>query len=230
MEKNKENNHKLNNLISALTSNYNVKIKYKNESLLMKLLGHILFFNPRFLNEYSTTIGNTIYFPSKNKVNKYSEVYLSLTLHEFQHIKDSNNINSFLYSTMYLFPQILFLLIIPLYFIIGWWALLSVVFLAPIPAPFRSKIELRGYKVSLFTIAVILKENGYKGLELEEKLYSFANDFNEKFCNSSYYFMKPSGVKKELMEFINVLLKSPDIYKITEIDKDIRKLTKQFLS
>ena len=49
---------------------YDFKIKYKNESLFMKVIGFLLFFNKTFMTNYITTIGSTIYYPSREWCEK----------------------------------------------------------------------------------------------------------------------------------------------------------------
>ncbi len=43
----------------------NLKIKFKDQDPLMKLVGKLMFFNPGFMTQFVTTIGETIYWPSK---------------------------------------------------------------------------------------------------------------------------------------------------------------------
>ena len=44
---------------------YDIRIAFKDESFLMKLLGFLLFFTKEFMTRFTTTIGNTVYFPSR---------------------------------------------------------------------------------------------------------------------------------------------------------------------
>lgn len=96
--------------VIEITNNYipNIKIKYKDKSLLMKILSKLLFFNKDFMNKYTTTIGNTIYFPTENFINTYPISSISILLHECVHISDSRK--NPLFKFLYLTPQILFLL------------------------------------------------------------------------------------------------------------------------
>ena len=57
----------LENVIQAAKKYYpELKVEFKDESKFMKFLGVLLFFNKEFMSNYSTTIGNTVYFPSRH--------------------------------------------------------------------------------------------------------------------------------------------------------------------
>ena len=43
-----------------------LKLRYKDESTLMKIMGKLMFFNPSFMTQFTTTIGETIYFHPRN--------------------------------------------------------------------------------------------------------------------------------------------------------------------
>lgn len=163
-----------------------LQIKFKNESIFMKILGMILFFNPAFMSTYITTIGNTMYFPSNEYVTKSSTAASIVLLHELVHVFDSKKENKLLFSILYLMPQILVLFFFPLLFLIGWKiALLSLVFLAPIPAYFRMKPERRAYTISLYAI----HKFGEKGHKVN--IDTGKNEIINQFKTGSYYFMWP---------------------------------------
>lgn len=167
-------------------------VKYKNESLLMKILARILFFNKNFMN-ITTTLGSTIYFPSSTKVKLSPVSNTVILLHEVSHIYEGKKKNSLLYKFLYLFPQILFLLSIPILVLFGWkLAILCLCFLLPIPAYFRMKEERQAYVISLYVMNRL------------NNIYNFNIDLNphkdlfiKEFSNSNYYFMWPlPGIKK----------------------------------
>ena len=62
---------------------YNVKIAFKNESKLMCFLSHFLFFNKRFMTEYITVVGKTVYFPSSEWLSKNRDSAAQTLCHEF---------------------------------------------------------------------------------------------------------------------------------------------------
>ncbi len=162
-----------------------IRIGYKDSSKFMKLIGGLLFFNKGFMTDYITTIGKTIYFPNKESVTSRSAY--KVLAHEYVHIKDSERYGSILYSLMYLFPQILALF--GLLFLFKIYFVLFFICLLPLPAYWRSRIELRGYAMSLF---MEHKEGRVFGVE----------GINDQFIGSGYYWMWPFGVKKELHKFV----------------------------
>jgi hypothetical protein len=163
----------------------NVQIKYKNESVLMKTLGVILFFNPQFM-DYITTIGTTIYYPTREFVRDAPISSTIDLLHELVHVRDAQNENKILFGLLYLLPQLLVLLGLPLLFIFGWKiALFSLIFLAPLPAYFRMKDEKKAYTISMYVVNK-LNQHGYSiNLDVQKQF------FVSQFKGSSYYFMWP---------------------------------------
>jgi sorbitol-specific phosphotransferase system component IIC len=88
-----------------------LKIAFKDESRVQKILGVLLYpFNPEYLAHYTTTIGDTIYFSSKQVYEKSPSGSLTVIAHEFVHILDSKK--DLLFRVKYLFPQIL--VVVPL--------------------------------------------------------------------------------------------------------------------
>ena len=172
------------------------KIKYKDEDKLMLTLSKILFFNKRFFTDFTTTIGKTVYFPSREKVRKNTGNYFSTLCHEYVHVLDYVQ-NPFLFVIKYLFPQLLIILALlaffafinPLYLLF----LIALAFAAPIPAPGRTWAELRGYGMSL-------KVKQWKG-----KKNIKADDYIEQFTSANYYFMCPFSnyVKKKLQMYLD---------------------------
>lgn len=128
-----------------------LNITAKEDSRLMRFLARILFFNKRFLTEFITTIGKTIYVPQPF-FKQGTNIILTLA-HEAQHYWD-NRRWKLLYSIGYLSPQIWalgsLLSLLAIWFS-NWWlvTLACLIFLAPILAPFRMLIERRGYLMSL---------------------------------------------------------------------------------
>lgn len=180
--------------------------KFKNESLLMKLIGFILFFNKNFMRSYTTTIGNTVYFPSSQFIENNPERALIVAAHEYRHAYDANKISNILFSIIYLMPQLLFLLIIPALFVFGYWGLLFLIFLFPLPAYGRMRLELNGYITSLFILDKILLEmkasDEYRALKLQQSLI----EKNKQFTGAAYYFMWPFGVKTQLFKALDKIL------------------------
>lgn len=196
---------KFNALVTIYNQQYpKLKIKYKSESLLMKIIGFIIFFNRSFMTKYITTIGSTIYFPNKQELeNEKSNKYLKILTHEVQHIHDSNGFwKSLAFNLGYLFPQSLAPLML-IFCAIYWWLglILFAIFLLPLPAPFRKYLELRGYCISLFMSNMTMAGSSptYRKLILQQYIY----DINSQFTTGAYYFMWPFGVKTDLEDAID---------------------------
>lgn len=167
---------------------YDLKVRFKNESILMRVLGIILFFNPDFMTNYTTTIGNTVYFPSKEWLESRKTSAAAVLAHELVHIQDSKEAGLIVFSYTYLVPQIFALLSLFAIFS-SWWWLLCLVFLAPIPAPFRTYWELRGYAMS--------DAVRYKSTEKFTDIDWMAGQFT----SGSYFFMWPfkADIKKRIL-------------------------------
>lgn len=162
------------------------EIAYKEDSKFMKFLGAVLFFNKDF-HKYITTINNTIYFPNKNYFIEKPVSSISTLLHELVHVSDKNRLTFPLFALLYLSPQILFLFCIPLFFVLPIkFALIALLFLAPLPAIGRAWLEFRAYCMSLY-VAHVLSDQ-----------YNVLVDFQgmkanilKQFTGAPYYFMFP---------------------------------------
>jgi hypothetical protein len=162
-----------------------LQIKYKNQSLFMKILGMILFFNPTFMTSYITTIGSTVYFPNTDEINNRPNSAAIVLLHELVHIHDSKKWGRLLFSFLYLTPQVFLLLAIPALLII--WKIALVLFLLfalPFPSYFRMLFEKRAYLTSLYVLNAYGKKQNFPPLLASQK-----DIWIKHFKDSSYYFM-----------------------------------------
>lgn len=182
---------------------YNPKlnIQFKDESVFMKLLGKLVFFNKGFMTTYTTTIGNTISFPSRKFVEEKPESALIVVAHEYRHTRDNKRL-SILYPLLYLSPQILALLTILFVVLFGWWGLVGMAFLLPIPSCGRTVLEVHGYTMSLFILHEIMLEEGRDEVYREHHLRLAADKINKDFIGPNYYFMWPFGVLDKLLAAI----------------------------
>ena len=166
-------------------------IKRKSESLLMRLLSFVLFFNKDFMTAYVTTIYPTIYVPDwwgfqKNREREEIEILA----HEYVHLYDRKHM-WWLFNILYLSPQIFSLLAFGAFWNLSYlWFLLC---LLPWPSPGRAWLEFRGYRMSLAMFYWnILKEDP----ENKEKYYTFLEYYDitwivQQFTGPAYYFMFP---------------------------------------
>lgn len=85
-------------------------VKFKEASTFMKVLAFLVFpFNPEFQERYTTTIGKTVYFPSKEKYEADPEKSFTTLFHESVHLWDEKE-HPFTFKLSYLFPQVLAIL------------------------------------------------------------------------------------------------------------------------
>ena len=134
------------------------KIRYKNESKFMKGLFLLLKpFCPTFQTNFTTVIGSTIYFPSREFVQNAPHSAMRILSHEVVHLLDQQKFSKPVFMLSYLFPQLLALGVFSFPFI-DWWSLWFLIFLLPLPAPFRFYFEARGYAMNVLTASESHKE------------------------------------------------------------------------
>jgi hypothetical protein len=134
-------------------------VKWKTDSLTQKLLGWVLFFNPKYMTGYITTFYPSVYFPSKDRYESNPTNSLQVLAHERVHLMDSVRYGMW-FKFSYLLPQVLFvpLLLASIACLIGHLKLASLILLAlglvaliPWPSPWRVNWEKRGYAMTLAT-------------------------------------------------------------------------------
>lgn len=173
-------------LISAAKQHFpDLQIKYKDQSTFMKILGKLLFFNPSFMKTYTTTIGSTIYFPSKTFLKLQPAMMTIILLHELIHVNDAQKLPKYVFEFLYLFPQIISLLLIPL-LLVSWKLFLPLIilFALPLPAYFRMIYEKRAYLVSLYVTNKLNQK-----YQLTNTLEENKNLYLSQFKSGAYYFM-----------------------------------------
>lgn len=190
--------------IKNLNKITSINIKYKDDSLLMKILSYVLFFVK--FNTFATTIGNNIYLPNREFIKSKELDSIALVGHEFVHVRDEQRLGSFIYKFLYLFPQILVVIFIPLCFINIYLGLIGLFFLLPLPAYFRRNLELRGYTGTLLGCNIILKRQGVNFEDRVSRLTALVDELNVYFTGSFYYFMWPFGVRAKLKENLEKVL------------------------
>lgn len=188
------------------------EIAYKDSSSLMKIIATILFFNKTFMTDFITTIGYTVYFPSKEQIEKNEFSSIATLAHEYVHAIDAKRINPIIFSILYLIPIPLFLITLACGLL--WWPLylISLIFLLPLPAPFRMWAEVRGYTMTLFIINEIYKERRISLKNRKEHLYEMCKNIDKNFTGPAYYFMWPFGREAILKENANKII-SGDIFR-----------------
>ena len=213
---------KFNKFVSLMLVHFpDVTIAYKDESSLMRFVSRLLFFNHGFMTDFVTTIGNTVYFPSRTFIENDPDLSIQIFAHECVHINDSTKFGNVVFTLLYLLPQLLVLFTIPALFLFGWWGLLGLLLLGPIPSPTRSYIEKRGYIMSLFVLDRQYRAIGLSDNERILNLHKSAQMISSRyFAGSAYYFAWPSGITTELMEAIKAI-DSGDILDTDEVFRHV---------
>lgn len=82
------------------------ELRFKNESALMKTLGFFMRpFNSMFMTRYTTTLGSTVYFPSKVGYEDDLDSSVLILAHEFVHMYDEREVG-IRFKLGYASPQI----------------------------------------------------------------------------------------------------------------------------
>lgn len=175
----------------------NLELRDKSSSKLMCAAGWLfstIKVNDKFMTNFFTIIGTKIYAPVPILEGMTDARLLQVLMHETIHAFDRAKLGNVLFSAAYLFPQTLALLA-PFGVMMAavsrntsWlWLLLTLLFLAPIPAPFRMWLELRANRSDV-SFAKKVTYNNRTGEELPTNYISWLVD---RYCNGEYYFMWP---------------------------------------
>ena len=174
---------------------YGFAIIDKRKSIFMRTIACLLFFAPKFLTHFVTSIGRKVYVPELPWNPNMPRAATRTLAHEYQHLSDMRAWRLVPFCIMYLFPQILAFFAI-LAFFFGPWFLLFLLFLAPWPSITRAWLEYRGYRMTIY--AHYWLYNGTKP--------NF-DRLADNFVTSSYYWMFPFHkflVRRFLNDFNNV--------------------------
>jgi hypothetical protein len=162
-----------------------MQIRFKDESFSMRALGKLLFFNNKFTSSFTTTIGRTIYFPSRQWCAEDPGRASSVLAHELVHIDQYAQWNLG-FVVGYLFPQVLALLsVLAIWF--GPVALAFLLFLLPLPAPLRARFEAQAYNTSI-AVAEQIAQVTLTPLAVRSMAVSIAQ---ANFSSANYYYMWP---------------------------------------
>lgn len=142
----------------SLSDRLDITIRFKTSSWFMKSLSVIMYFvqgfKTDFMTRYTTTVGNTVYFPNEEHISDKNRASKILA-HEIVHVSDLETLGTIRFGWMYYFPQLLALiapfslleLVIPGYNI--WLLAFFLICAGPWPSPGRVTLELRGYALSI---------------------------------------------------------------------------------
>lgn len=226
-------------VVEDLKRHVPLEIRYKDSSMFMAVLAFLTSpFNPYFQTKFVTTVGNTVYFPSRSYVEDNPTGSMAVLAHEFVHLWDEKKEGSVRYKHAYLTPQAYGLLTFLAYSIFASWvppvsllagylagcavvqksrvgglvtigAFLAGAFLlswatsgiggilafsasllpfAPWPSVGRTRLELRGYVMSVVV---------HRWLTGKEANPEMLRSFVSYFTGPDYYFMSWSKRKIE---------------------------------
>jgi hypothetical protein len=143
------------------------EVRYKDESWTSKVIAVLVWiFNRRYLTEFTTTRYPRVYFPSRQYVAEAPRRAFKILMHEFVHMWD-RRAHGLRHVFGYGFPQILAVLFLAVaagalvagalsgsfgpyrWAVAGPALAVALGCLAPLPAPFRPRAEVRGYSMNL---------------------------------------------------------------------------------
>lgn len=149
------------------------RIRFKDESWEMQsMYVFIWWFCPKFLTSFTTVIGSTIYFPSRDYIRHNESAAMRTLAHEFVHILDAERWSEPVFMFSYLFPQIFALGVFTFPFF-QYFSLLFLLFLLPFPAPFRFYFESRAYALDVLTGAGSAKIDSIEKYASQGKSWSY---------------------------------------------------------
>lgn len=170
-----------------------IKVVSKQDSLFQRIVGYLLYIptGGSYMTNFWTTLGNTVYKPS----SAYSRDWIVL-FHEAVHIRQEDEEGKILHSLKYAFPQVLApIAVISLLLLgLGWWSLLGLVLLSPIPAWWRSRKELEAYTLQACLMELHRVSYGKNAIP----------HFITMFNGSAYLFMWPfnESIRKHMTEAV----------------------------
>lgn len=130
-------------------------VAFKDQSRLMSVLGFLVTpFNPRFMTGFTTTLGKTVYFPTKTGYEQNVADSFKTLSHEYVHLWDGKN---WWFNILYALPQLLALIPFVVFGILAWphfWILLLPV-ASYVGAAGVARRSLVGFWVTLGLAAIL---------------------------------------------------------------------------
>ena len=170
------------------------KIRYKNKSIWQKIIGKLCFFNRGYMTDYTSTYGDTVWYPSRKFLEESYKRAFKILAHEYVHLLDRKKY-PIIFELFYVMPQVFTLLslfsILALFFS-DLFLLFSAALLFALPAPSlgRAVIEMRGYAMN---IAINMWRHGSVTSETMTAIL-------KEFTGLSYYRMWPN--KKDVEKWM----------------------------
>lgn len=189
----------LEEVTKKISPNFIIKPKSEKSGLYALVSPFIKLFNKEVDTRYITVLFGTMWVPD-DFYDSTDDSMLQILAHETRHEYDRKIYGSVLFSLIYLFPQVLVVLsllsVLAIWFGPAWllW-LLSLLFLAPLPAPGRAYLERNGYRINYIV------ERWGNGSN-DEDMQAVVDWYAKHFTGPSYYFMFPfrNAVIKQLSD------------------------------
>lgn len=178
----------LNEVTLKVNPKFNIRKKSEPKTLYSFVSKIIRIFNKEVDERYITVLFGTMWIPD-SFLEKDEKEQLVILAHETTHEFDRKRLSSFVFGGGYLFPQVLSLLsvlsILSIWYGSTWlFSLLFLLLLAPLPAPVRMWIELRGYRTNFLFDRFVDKTD-------PETLGFYLDYYVSQFTSSAYYWMWP---------------------------------------
>jgi len=150
--------HTLDRLVARIQERHpDFEIRFKDDPLptwLRPVFWFQSLITKGFWERYTTTVGSHVYFPNREFYEADKARSFEILAHEFVHMHDSAELGKVQFTLRYLFPQVTLGVFGLLGFLGLAWPPLFALFalflaLAPWPAPWRTKYEKRGYRMSI---------------------------------------------------------------------------------
>tara|TARA_A100001515_G_scaffold8967_1_gene7499 strand:- start:598 stop:1245 length:648 start_codon:yes stop_codon:yes gene_type:complete len=183
------------------------EIKSKQDSLLMKILSYLVFFNKKFMTSFVTTAYPKVYVPQLPWKEGEHIGAIATLAHEYVHLSDRKRMG-WLFNLLYISPQVLF--VFGLLSFYSLWFMLFFLFILPIPSIGRAWLEFRAYRMTMACYYWLSD-------------YELPTDWLARyFTNSSYYWMFPfkkyiSNKFKEALVDIKKDKLTPELLEIKKV-------------
>lgn len=210
--------HTLDKLIARMRERRpDFEIRFKDEKLPLWLRPVFWFqglITDGFWERYTTAVGSHIYFPSREVYEADKARAFATLAHEFVHMHDSAELGRVQFAMRYTFPQlpvgllgvlgVLGLIYAPLYALFG-----LAIALAPWPAPWRTKYEKRGYRMTILVMTMM-------GQPID------AEHIVKQFVSKQYYWMNRDEDAIRAWVSDEVLSARANLANITTFDRPYR--------
>jgi len=174
------------------------EVRFKDKSRGQKVIGALMFFNRSYMSSYVSTFHPYVYWPDEKDYRDSPWSSFKTLAHEYIHLLDAKR-HPFWFGFSYLLPHLIALLALGAVvaaFHSLWWllCLVALIAAAPLPSPWRTHWEMRGYTM---TMAVAAWKHGNVKPDMTEWVA-------KEFTGWTYYKMWPykKSTKRRLADAV----------------------------